>query len=318
MPGGLMALLDDVSIIARAAAASIDDVGVAASKAGTKAAGVVIDDAAVTPGYVTGLTPARELPIIWEITKGSLKNKLLILLPGALALSWLLPQAIIFLLMLGGAYLCYEGAEKVLEKLGGQHHGKTLDDPIEDLAKFEKQRINGAIRTDLILSAEIVAISLNEIATISENFWVRAAALALVGIAITLVVYGTVALIVKMDDVGLRLAERESGFELTFGHLLLQAMPKLLTFLSVVGTIAMLWVGGGIILHGTHEIGWHMLYDIAHGLEVWAAGLSDAISGILGWIAYATFSAIFGLVLGAAIVGLLHKVLKIGHSAEAH
>ncbi|HEX5644791.1 MAG TPA: DUF808 family protein, partial [Erythrobacter sp.] len=184
MPGGLMALLDDVSVIARAAAASIDDIGVAAGKAGTKAAGVVIDDAAVTPGYVTGLSPARELPIIWNIAKGSLKNKLLILLPGALLLSWLLPQAIIYLLMLGGAFLCYEGAEKVMEKLGEPKHGQTLEDPIEDLAEFEQQRISGAIRTDMILSAEIMAISLNEIAPLIEDFWTRAAALAAVGIAI--------------------------------------------------------------------------------------------------------------------------------------
>ena len=179
MPGGLMALLDDVAVIARAAAASIDDVSVAASRAGTKAAGVVIDDAAVTPGYVTGLDPSRELPIIWKITRGSLKNKLFILLPGALALSWLLPQAIIYLLMLGGAYLSYEGAEKVLEKLGEPKHGQTLDDEIDDPVEFEKDRITGAIRTDLILSAEIVAISLNEIAAMTDSFWTRAAALAI-------------------------------------------------------------------------------------------------------------------------------------------
>lgn len=317
MPGGLMALLDDVSVIARAAAASIDDVSVAAGKAGTKAAGVVIDDAAVTPSYVTGLSPQRELPIIWAIAKGSLKNKLLILLPGALALSWFLPQAIIFLLMLGGAYLCYEGAEKVLEKLGEPKHGKTLEDPIEDVAQFEQQRISGAIRTDLILSAEIMAISLNEIATISDSFWVRAAALALVGIAITFIVYGAVALIVKMDDVGLRLVERKSGFALTFGYFLLQAMPKLLVLLSVVGTIAMLWVGGGIIVHGTHEIGLDWLYDIAHGAEHWAQGLSGALGGISGWLAYAGVSAVFGLVFGAVIAVVLHKVLGF-QSAEAH
>ena len=318
MPGGLVALLDDVSIIARAAAASIDDVSVAASKAGTKAAGVVIDDAAVTPSYVTGLTPARELPIIWAITKGSLKNKLLILLPGALLLSWFLPQAIIFLLMLGGAYLCYEGAEKVIEKLGGEHHGKTLDDPIEDPGQFESQRINGAIRTDLILSAEIMAISLNEIAAISDDFWIRAAALALVGIAITVVVYGAVALIVKMDDIGLHLVERESSTAQRMGDILVQAMPKLLVLLSVVGTVAMLWVGGGLILHGTHVIGWHGLYDIGHDFEVWVAGMAGVGGGIAGWIAYAAFSAVLGLALGAAIVGLLHKVLKFGQHAEAH
>ena len=312
-----MALLDDVSIIARAAAASIDDVSIAASKAGTKAAGVVIDDAAVTPSYVTGLSPKRELPIIWSITKGSLKNKILILLPGALALSWFLPQAIIFLLMLGGGFLCYEGAEKIMEKLGGEKHGKTLDDPITDPAEFEQKRINGAIRTDLILSAEIMAISLNEIATISDSFWVRAAALALVGIAITVAVYGTVALIVKMDDIGLKLVERKSGFGLTFGYFLLQAMPKLLMLLSFIGTIAMLWVGGGIILHGTYEVGFHLLSDLAHGAEHAVAGLTGALGGVFGWLTYAGVSAIFGLILGAIIAVLLHKVLGFG-SEEAH
>ncbi|MEL6878070.1 MAG: DUF808 domain-containing protein [Pseudomonadota bacterium] len=318
MPSGLVALLDDVSIIARTAAASLDDISVAAGKAGSKAAGVVIDDAAVTPSYVTGLSPARELPIIWKITKGSLKNKLLFLLPGALALSVFLPQAIIYLLMLGGGFLCYEGAEKVMEKLGGAKHGKTIEDKITDPVKFENERVNGAIRTDLILSAEIMAISLNEIAAITDEFWVRAAALALVGIVITVVVYGTVALIVKMDDVGLHLSKKESGFELTFGHLLLQSMPMLLTLLSVVGTVAMLWVGGGIIVHGTHEIGIHALYDLAHGAEYAVQGATGALGGLFGWLTYAGISGVFGLVLGAIIAFVLHKVLEIGHGDEAH
>ncbi|WFL76809.1 DUF808 domain-containing protein [Altererythrobacter arenosus] len=318
MPGGLVALLDDISMIARVAAASIDDVSVAAGKAGTKAAGVVIDDAAVTPSYVTGLDPSRELPIIWKITKGSLKNKLLILLPGALALSWFLPQAIIFLLMLGGAYLSYEGAEKVMEKLGEPKHGKTLGDVIEDPAKFEQQRVNGAIRTDLILSAEIMAISLNEIATITDSFWVRAAALAAVGIAITVIVYGAVALIVKMDDVGLHLAERENGFAKKFGAFLLHLMPRLLVALSFIGTIAMLWVGGGIILHGLEELGLHAPAELAHGLQHAVEEATGALSGILGWLTYAGLSAIFGLVLGAIIVFVLHHVFKFDPHAEAH
>ena len=315
MPSGLVALLDDVSIIARSAAASIDDISVAASKAGTKTAGVVIDDAAVTPSYVTGLSPARELPIIWKITLGSLKNKLLILLPGALLLSEFLPGAIIFILMLGGAFLCYEGAEKIMEKLGAEKHGKTLGDKIEDPVEFEQQRVSGAIRTDLILSAEIMAISLNEVA--AESLWIRAAVLALVGVAVTVAVYGAVALIVKMDDVGLKLVARKSGFGLTFGYFLLQSMPKLLTILSVVGTVAMLWVGGGIIVHGTHEIGFDLFYDIAHGAEYAVAGIAGALSGIAGWAAYAAVSATIGLVLGVIIALFLHKVLNFGH-AEAH
>ncbi len=161
------------------------------------------------PATSPGLSPARELPIIWQITKGSFRNKLLILLPGALLLSEFLPAAIIFVLMAGGLYLSYEGAEKVIEKLGGEKHGKTLEDAIEDPEAFEKQRISGAIRTDLILSAEIMAITLNEVA--ADDFWVRAGVLAVVGIAITIVVYGAVALIVKMDDVGLALSNARTA-----------------------------------------------------------------------------------------------------------
>ncbi|HEX9806179.1 MAG TPA: DUF808 domain-containing protein [Alteraurantiacibacter sp.] len=310
MPSGLVALLDDVSLIARAAAASIDDVGVAAGRAGSKAAGVVIDDAAVTPSYVTGLSPARELPIIWSITKGSLRNKLLILLPGALVLSEFLPGAIIWLLMLGGAFLCYEGAEKVMEKLGGAKHGKTLDDVIEDPAAFEKQRVSGAVRTDLILSAEIMAITLNEVA--AETLVTRAGVLALVGVVITVLVYGAVALIVKMDDVGLHLVEKPGAAARKIGRLLLLAMPRLLTVLSVVGTVAMLWVGGGIILHGLHEVGMHGPSDLAHGIQHAVEGATGALAGLLGWVSYAGVSALFGLVLGAVIALVLHKVLRIG------
>ena len=322
MPGGLVALLDDISVIARVAAASIDDVGIAAGKAGTKTAGVIIDDAAVTPSYVTGLSPARELPIIWNITKGSLKNKLIFLLPGALILSWLLPSAITYILMLGGSYLSFEGAEKVMEKLSGTKHGKTLEDPIEDPAKFEAQRVNGAIRTDLILSAEIMAIALNEIASVTDNFLTRALALAAVAIAVTLVVYGAVAMIVKMDDVGLHLAKKESSAARKLGRGLLHAMPRLLVALSFIGTIAMLWVGGGIIIHGMHELGWDGLYDIAHGAEHAVAEATGSLSGVLGWLAYASVSAIVGLVLGFVIVLVLHKVFGFGHGpgkeAEAH
>ncbi|WP_298333890.1 DUF808 domain-containing protein [uncultured Erythrobacter sp.] len=308
MPSGLVALLDDVAVIARTAAASVDDIAMAAGRAGSKTAGVVIDDAAVTPSYVTGLSPARELPIIWAITKGSLSNKLIILLPGAILLSEFLPQAIIWILMLGGAFLCYEGAEKVMEKLGGAKHGKTVDDEITDPATFEKQRIAGAVRTDLILSAEIMAITLSELDL--PTWWERGLALALVAFVVTIVVYGTVALIVKMDDVGLRmLRESEITNVRRFGVFLLRAMPKLLIALSFIGTIAMLWVGGGIILHGTHEVGFHLLYDIAHGAEYAVAGVAGALSGIAGWITYAAISGVIGLALGAAIAFLLHNVI---------
>ena len=313
MPGGLVALLDDVSIIARTASASVDDIAAAAGRAGSKTAGVVIDDAAVTPSYVTGLSPARELPIIWNITKGSLFNKLVILLPGALILSEFLPQAIVFILMLGGAYLSYEGAEKVIEKLGGAKHGKTVDDVIEDPVAFEKQRISGAIRTDLILSAEIMAITLNEVA--AEDLIVRAGVLAIVGVAVTVFVYGAVGLIVKMDDIGLHLKkEAATNAGRKFGEFLLAAMPKLLVALSFIGTIAMLWVGGGIILHGLAEIG----FD---GPEHWVEGIEHGVSaiagGLLGWLTFAGLSALTGLVLGGVIVFVLHKVLGLGHETGA-
>ena len=316
MPSGLVALLDDISVIARVAASSLDDVGVAAGKAGSKAAGVVIDDAAVTPSYVTGLSPARELPIIWQITKGSLKNKLLFLLPGALLLSEFLPAAIIFILMLGGLFLSYEGAEKVIEKLGGAKHGKTIEDEIDDPVQFEKERAASAIRTDLILSAEIMAITLNEVA--AETLLVRGVVLALVGIAVTVVVYGAVALIVKMDDVGLHLARKSSAAAQAVGRFLLRAMPVLLKTLSIVGTIAMLWVGGGIILHGLHELGLDAIPDLVHGVEHAAEQLSEKASGFLGWTTYAAISALFALVVGAVIVFVLHKVFKLGHAPGAH
>ena len=314
MPGGLVALLDDVAVIARAAAASIDDVGIAAGRAGSKAAGVVIDDAAVTPSYVTGLDPKRELPLIWGITKGSLRNKLLILLPVAILLSEFLPWAVTPLLMIGGAFLCFEGAEKIIEKLGGAKHGQTLEDTIEDPVAFEKARVSGAIRTDLILSAEIMAITLNEVA--AESLVTRIGVLAVVGVIITLVVYGAVAVIVKMDDVGLHLAKRPSTAARGLGRGLVTAMPHVLTVLSVVGTAAMLWVGGGIVIHGAHELGWHPPEDIVHAAELAVHQLAGALGGVLGWFTRATLSALVGLVVGGIIAFVLHKVLRIGHKSH--
>lgn len=312
MPSGLVALLDDISVIAKAAAASIDDVGAAAAKAGSKAAGVVIDDAAVTPSYVTEFTPDRELPIIWKITKGSLRNKLLILLPAALLLSEFLPWAITPLLMLGGLFLCYEGAEKVLEKLGGDKHGETLEDEISDLDAFEKDRVSGAIRTDLILSAEIMAISLAEVA--GETLLNRALILAAVAVVITVMVYGAVALIVKMDDIGLHMVEnRRTATARAIGRGLLKAMPVVLALLSSVGTLAMLWVGGGILLHGTHELGLHSPSDIAHAAQHAVEAATGGLGGLLGWLTYAVLSAVVGLVMGLLVVFAMHKVLKVGH-----
>jgi predicted DNA repair protein MutK len=308
MPSGLVALLDDVAVIARAAAASLDDVGMGVAKAGTKAAGVVIDDAAVTPGYVTGFTPDRELPIIWKITKGSLRNKLLILLPIALLLSAFLPQAITPILMIGGLYLAFEGAEKIIEKLGGEKHGETLEDPVEDIATFEKTRVSGAVRTDLILSAEIMAIALGTVS--DETIVTQAITLALVGIAITVAVYGAVALIVKMDDVGLHLAEKPSAAAQATGRGLLKAMPVVLSLLGSVGTLAMLWVGGGIILHGLEELGVPGPAHIAHGIEHTLTAATGPLGPVAGWLGYAVASAIVGLVLGAVVAVVVHLVAK--------
>jgi predicted DNA repair protein MutK len=309
MPSGFVALLDDISVIAKVAAASLDDVGAAAAKAGAKAAGVVVDDAAVTPSYVTEFTPDRELPIIWSIAKGSLRNKLLILLPGALVLSHFLPWAITPLLMLGGLFLCFEGAEKVLEKLGGEKHGETLEDPIEDIAEFERQRVSGAIRTDFILSAEIMAIALAEVST--EPLVSRGLILAVVAVAITALVYGAVALIVKMDDIGLHLHKRPGALSKQVGRLLLLAMPKLLVLLSSVGTLAMLWVGGGIVLHGSYELGLHGPSDIAHAVQHAIEHATGPLGGVLGWLGYAVVSAVLGLVLGAIVAFAVHSILKM-------
>jgi predicted DNA repair protein MutK len=307
MPGGLVALLDDVAAIAKVAAATIDDVGVAAGKAGTKAAGVVIDDTAVTPNYVVGLSPARELPIIWKIAKGSLRNKLLFLLPAALALQAFLPWAITPLLMLGGAYLCFEAAEKIWEALTHTGHAEEAV-AITDPDELEQRQVAGAIRTDFILSAEITAIALAELPAMS--LWMQGVVLAAVAVAITFGVYGAVALIVKMDDVGLHLSERADKSSRALGHALLWLMPRLLKFLSVLGTAAMLWVGGGIFSHGLAEFGAGV---VPHTIEHWGHAAGEAAgwaSGLVAWVVEALGSAAVGIVIGAVVVAVMHMVPK--------
>lgn len=307
MPSGLVALLDDISVIAKAAAASIDDIGLAASKAGTKAAGVVIDDAAVTPGYVTNFTPDRELPVIAKIAKGSLKNKLLFILPGALLLSEFFPLGVTLLLLVGGLYLAFEGAEKVIEKLGGEKHGKTLEDPILDPVEFERQRVAGAVRTDFILSAEIMVIALAEVA--GEPLLLRAAILLVVGIAITALVYGAVALIVKLDDIGLHLATKPRWRRV--GEAVVKGMPRLLALLSTVGTLAMLWVGGGIVLHALEQLGVAGPAAVAHSLQHVVEDWTGGLAGLFGWLTYAVASALVGLALGAIAAALVHQAQKL-------
>ncbi len=308
MPSGLVALLDDVAAIARLAAASIDDVGMGVAKAGSAAAGVVIDDAAVTPSYVTGFSPDRELPIIWKITKGSLRNKLVILLPLALALSVFLPWAITPLLMVGGLYLSFEGAEKLIEKFSGGAHGEAAEESA-DPAALEKSRVSGAIRTDFILSAEIMAISLAQVT--DEPVIERTVVLVVVAIVMTIGVYGTVGLIVKMDDIGLHLARRGGSVARAVGKFLLRLMPVLLTFLAEIGLVAMLWVGGGILLHGADELGWNAPADLAHGVDHWLSVASGPIGGVLGWLGYAVCSAVAGLIAGGIVAGVVHLTNRL-------
>jgi predicted DNA repair protein MutK len=315
MPGGLAALLDDVAAVAKLAAASIDDVSAAAGRAGVKAAGVVVDDTAVTPRYVTGFTPDRELPIIWRIAKGSLRNKLLIILPAALALSALLPGAITPLLMLGGGYLCFEGAEKIWHALThGEPSAAELAAELNS-PTHEREMVAGAIRTDFILSAEIMAIALAEVA--SEPFAMRAAILAIVALAITFGVYGAVGLIVKMDDIGLHLAGRRNPGSRALGRGLVHAMPKVLTALSAIGIAAMIWVGGGIIVHGLAAFGLAGPEHVIHELAVAAGHAVPALHGLVEWTMGVAGAGLFGLAVGAALVLVLQLVPRGGASGPA-
>lgn len=313
MASGLLALLDDVAAIAKLATASLDDIGAAAMRAGSKSAGIVIDDAAVTPAYVTGLEPARELPIIWRIAKGSLFNKVVILLPLALLLSAFLPFLITPVLMLGGAYLCFEGAEKLADKLSGDNKGKPSsknNQPSYDHPKaMEDKRVSGAVRTDLILSAEIMAIALGEIT--DSNIVTQGLVLLMVGVTITIVVYGTVALIVKIDDIGLHLVKSSQTFLSKLGHFLVRAMPVLLYGLSVVGMAAMLWVGGGIILHGMEAFGLTWLPNLFHGVAHMLASSIPLASDAFEWILNALFAGLLGVALGYLVVLVHHRFTDV-------
>jgi hypothetical protein len=308
MSVGLIGLLDDVAALAKAAAASLDDVAAQAAKAGGKAAGVVIDDAAVTPRYVTGLAASRELPIIGKIALGSLKNKLLFLLPAALALSFLLPPAIVPLLMLGGLYLYYEGAEKVFELVfphAAREHEAQVESININAQSFEDEKVASAIRTDFILSAEIMAITLSTVS--ASGVATQAAVLGAVGIFITAAVYGAVALIVKADDFGLMLAGLASPS--LFGKLargigrgLVQGMPYFLRALGIVGTAAMVWVGGGIILHGLEGYGLSWPSHLLHDAGAAAARAIPAVGAFASWLVQAVGSGIAGLVIGALAI----------------
>jgi predicted DNA repair protein MutK len=328
---GLIALLDDVASIAKVAAASLDDVAGQAAKAGAKAAGVVIDDAAVTPRYVVGFAADRELPIVGKIALGSLKNKLFYLLPGALILSVVSPAAITPLLMLGGAYLCYEGTEKAFEALfphKAHHHEKKLGVAPADPAALEAEKVSGAIRTDFILSAEIMAITLAAVP--NSVFITQAATLAAVGVGITALVYGGVALIVKADDAGVALAAEDRPVSSLFrrppgppstadrllrrltqslGRAIVLGMPRLLKTLSVIGTAAMIWVGGGIIVHGLEKYGLAAPAHAIHAVAETVAHAVPAIGGAILWLVEAAAYGVVGLVLGALLIPLTEHVL---------
>lgn len=312
MAGGLVGLFDDVAALAKLAAASVDDVGAAAGRASVKAAGVVVDDAAVTPAYVRGLAAERELPIIRRIAVGSLRNKLLIILPAALLLSSIAPTVVEVILMCGGTYLAYEGAHKIIHALRHDDHDHDVPVP-EQGADAEERTVTGAIRTDFILSAEIMVIALKEV--IDEPVLSRGVILAIVGVLITIGVYGVVALIVKMDDIGLRLAQRDSRRSKRIGHLMVVGMPRVLSWLSVIGTAAMLWVGGHILLVGSDELGWNTPYHLVHELEHLVDGVA-VVGGVLAWLVNTAASALVGVVVGSLLVLVMER-LPIGARGAA-
>ena len=298
MAGGLFALLDDVALIARSAASSVDDVAALAGKTSMKSAGVVVDDAAVTPQYVEGIKPQRELPMIWRITKGSLINKLVIILPIAMILSWIAPWALTPILMCGGTYLCFEGAEKILHHLL-PHREKETESVQEKGADAEDSLVKSAITTDLILSSEIMVISLNEV--IDQPFWMRLGALIFVGILLTLGVYGAVGLLVKMDDIGMALNKHHNG-KSTVGTALVKGMPIVLDIIGIIGTAAMLWVGGHIVVKGLHEFGMDQPHEFI-------ASVTEKISnGALAWLAETGMSMVCGQVLGVVIATIVMAV----------
>ncbi|WP_323716915.1 DUF808 domain-containing protein [Paracoccus aminovorans] len=306
---GLLALLDDVAGIAKIAAASVDDVAGQAAKAGAKAAGAVIDDAAVTPKYVHGFSAAREVPIVLKIARGSLFNKLVILLPIALLLSAFAPWLITPLLMLGGSYLCFEGAEKIFHALAHDHgNDPHLQVTVGGAAGLEEDRVKGAIKTDFILSAEIMTIALAAIPT-GDAIWMKALILAVVAVGITVAVYGFVALIVKADDFGLHLARR-GGATAALGRGIVHVMPGFMKVLTVVGTAAMIWVGGQIVVHGLHVLGQHQPYEWIHHMAESAAQAVPAAPGAAAWATTAFFDGIFGVILGMILIPVVHYVVS--------
>ncbi|TDK31715.1 DUF808 domain-containing protein [Rhizobium deserti] len=308
MATGLLALLDDVAAIAKLAAGSLDDVVAQTGKASVKAAGVVIDDAAVTPRYVVGLSPAREIPIIARIALGSLRNKLLYLLPLCLLLDYFAPWSIVPLLMIGGIYLCFEGTEKLYEALFPQaaHKEDDASEAVRDPVALENEKVAGAIRTDFILSAEIMALTLANVSNLS--IYAQAAVLAAVGILITVAVYGVVAMIVKADDLGLAMAGSKFSLWRGLGRGLVIGVPVFLKVLATIGTAAMLWVGGSIIIHGLAEMGFHLPEHLIEQASHQVMFVLQVVPVVTGWITTSALQAVVGIVLGAIAVALIHLV----------
>ncbi len=303
MSGGLAALLDDVAALAKMAAASVDDVGAAAGRASAKAAGVVIDDTAVTPRYVQGLTAEREIPIVRRIARGSIRNKLVFIIPAIMILSQFAEWVVTPLLMLGGCYLSFEGAEKLWERVSA-HEEPVEARPVAMTGKEQEESlVSSAIRTDLILSAEIMVIALREVA--NEAFFSRLVILVFVALVITALVYGAVALIVKMDDIGLALTQRSSEGARRLGRRMVRAVPTVMAVLSNVGIVAMIWVGGRPLPSGADDLGWHRPYGLVHDAEHGVDGV-PGIGGVLGWAVNTALSFVLGLGVGAVIVAVMH------------
>ena len=303
---GLLALLDDVAAIAKLAASQVDDIAAHAVKAGGKSAGVVIDDAAVTPKYVTGLPAAREIPIVAKIAGGSLISKLVILLPALLLLQSFAPGAIAPLLIIGGAYLCFEGAEKIWHALTGHEEKGPQQAQTIDAAHLEEQRVKGAIKTDFVLSAEIMTIALSTIDV--DDLWTRAAVLAVIAVLFTVLVYGTVALLVKVDDIGLYLSKAATLRSVrALGRWLVIAMPTVLKLISIVGTAAMLWVGGSIVIHSLHTMHLSWPYDTITSIVSAVSG--ESTPGAIVWLVIAFLDAVFGFLLGLVLMPVVNMLL---------
>lgn len=305
MSGGLFALLDDIAVLAKMTAATVDDVAAGAMKASAKSAGLIVDDAAVTPKYLTGMSPKRELPVIWKIAKGSFRNKLLIVLPVILLLSWLAPFLLPYILILGGLYLSFEGAEKVYEWVTKKHHETAQE-------KDENKVVSSTIRTDLVLSFEIMLISLTAVDT--DNWIVKTGILVAVALLMTVLVYGAVAVLIKIDDVGVWLAKPDKHKSLRVtGVKLVKSMPAVFRVITVIGTLAMLWVGGHILIVSLNDTGVNVFYELLHEMT----SLVERAGGFIVWLVDAGISGVFGLIVGLVLIPAVMLLKKI-HAKQKH